>query len=71
METKNNTCINCVWNNECYIQNAIKAYMRHRQPKFKIDLNDFYCNSFESIEQINQAPPAKDDNDYLNFYSSE
>jgi hypothetical protein len=75
MNDKN--CNNCVWNNNCYIQNAIKNYMRHKHSKIKIDLSDFHCSNYESAEMVKQQSSEIDkiqdlnETDYLNFYSSE
>lgn len=51
MET-NKDCNNCVWSNECYIQNAVKSYLRHRHPLLKINFSDWFCSLYESIDVI-------------------
>lgn len=66
-------CSVCVWDNECYIQNAIRAYIRHKHALLKVDFEGFYCSNFADITEIEAEKKKVSDNDtdYLNYYSSE
>lgn len=43
-------CYKCVWNDNCYIQVAIKSYFRHRKNKTKVNFEGFFCSSYQSID---------------------
>lgn len=65
-------CYVCVWNDQCNIQNSIKAYIRHRHSLLKVNFSEFFCSNFQDKTEIeNQKKVSSDDTDYLNFYSSE
>jgi len=66
---RNKSCLNCVWNNECYIQSAVRTYMRHRHPLVKLDFSEFNCSHYENIDVI-KTESEKIDSDPDNLRST-
>ena len=56
-------CLNCVYNNDCYIQTAVKNYFRYKMPKHKINFDEYFCRYHQNINVIiNQQNESENKN---------